>query len=71
MIRKRTILSGMDALALAGVAWAVGTYRASMAAIGMPLSRCISVIDAIIVALDYAAAGKGAPLMMVRSTGIQ
>ena len=69
MIARRTLLTGMGALIVAGGAWTGGAYRASLAAAGMRLEGRSSVLDTTAGALEYAVAGHGPPLMMIHGTG--
>ena len=69
MIARRTLLTGMGALILAGGAWTGGAYRASLAAAGMRLEGRSSVLDTTAGALEYAVAGHGSPLVMIHGTG--
>lgn len=69
MIRRRTILAGLGGVALAVGGYATGAYRASMDATERRLDRRSSVIDTTAGALEYAVAGRGAPLMMIHGTG--
>ncbi len=69
MIARRTLLTGMGALIVAGGAWTGGAYRASLAAAGMRLEGRSSVLDTTAGALEYAVAGHGSPLMMIHGTG--
>ena len=69
MIARRTLLTGMGALIVAGGAWTGGAYRASLAAAGMRLEGRSSVLDTTAGAVEYAVAGHGPPLMMIHGTG--
>ena len=69
MIARRTLLTGMGALIVAGGAWTGGAYRASLAAAGTRLEGRSSVLDTTAGALEYAVAGHGSPLMMIHGTG--
>jgi len=69
VIARRTLLTGMGALIVAGGAWTGGAYRASLAAAGMRLEGRSSVLDTTAGAVEYAVAGHGPPLMMIHGTG--
>lgn len=69
MIQRRTILAGLGGLTLAASGYATGSYRASMHATERRLARRSSVIDTTAGALEYALAGRGAPLLMIHGTG--
>lgn len=69
MILRRALLTGMGALVVAGGAWTAGAFRATMDATDDRLARRSSAIDTTAGALEYAVAGRGAPLMMIHGTG--
>ncbi len=69
MTARRSILQGLGAIALVGSASTVAAYRASMAGTDARLASRSSLIDTDAGALEYAVAGRGAPLMMIHGTG--
>lgn len=69
MISRRALLAGMGGLLVAGGAFVAGAFRASMAASDAALARRSSLLETSAGALEYAVAGRGAPLMMIHGTG--
>ncbi len=69
MIARRALLTGLAGIALAGGAWSVGAYRATMAGAEARIAQRSSVIETTAGPLEYAVAGHGPPLMMIHGTG--
>jgi hypothetical protein len=70
MISRRHILNGLGAVALSACAYAFGAYRATMAGAEAQISGCSDLVQSRAGALEYAAAGRGAPLLMIHGTGL-
>ncbi|MBS0123278.1 alpha/beta fold hydrolase [Thetidibacter halocola] len=67
---RRTLLTGLAGIALAGGAWSVGSCRATMAAgAEARIARLSSVIPTDAGPLEYAVASDGPALMMIHGTG--
>ena len=69
MISRRAVLSVAGGMTLASGAYALGAYRAAMAATEASLARRSSVIETRAGAVEYAVAGRGSPLMMIHGSG--
>lgn len=69
MISRRHILNGLGAVALSACAYAFGAYRATMAGAEAQISGCSDLVQSRAGALEYAVAGRGAPLLMIHGTG--
>ena len=69
MTVRRTLLTGLAGIALAGGAWSVGACRATMAGAEARIARRSSVIPTAAGPLEFAVAGDGPALMMIHGTG--
>jgi 2-hydroxy-6-oxonona-2,4-dienedioate hydrolase len=69
MIARRALLTGLAGITLAGGAWSVGAYRATMAGAEARIARRSSIIGTRAGPLEYTVAGHGPPLMMIHGTG--
>lgn len=69
MIARRTLLTSLAGIALAGGAWSVGAYRATKAGAEARIARRSSIIETRAGPLEYSVAGHGPALMMIHGTG--